>query len=107
MTVSMNNMRLLYGAKVMTKIEIPILFYVLRQVLLMKCICLFDIIYVMTRGGSIATEVMAYLHVQNSSLEVSNSYTLHQLLAILIISIIVTTIVLHFLRRVERDADFN
>ena len=96
---------------VMTKIEIPsILGFMLLGIVLrlIECIRLFDIIYVTTRGGpGIATEVMAYFTYRTEFRSFQIGTGSASAVIILIISIIVTTIAVTLLRRVERDADFS
>ena len=75
---------------------------------LIECIRLFDIIYVTTRGGpGIATEVMAYFTYRTEFRSFQIGTGSASAVIILIISIIVTTIAVTLLRRVERDADFS
>ena len=96
---------------VMTKIEIPsILSFVLLGVVLrlIECIRLFDIIYVTTRGGpGIATEVMAYFTYRTEFRSFQIGTGSASAVIILIISLIVTTIAVTLLRRVEKNADFS
>ena len=94
---------------VMTKIEIPSIlgFMLLGIVFVLISIRLFDIIYVTTRGGpGIVTEVMAYFTYRTEFRSFQIGTGSASAVIILIISIIVTTIAVTLLRRVERDADF-
>ena len=97
--------------QVMTKIEIPsILSFMLLGVVLrlIECIRLFDIIYVTTKGGpGIATEVMAFFTYRTEFRSFQIGTGSASAVIILIISIIVTTIAVTVLRRVERNADFS
>ena len=96
---------------VMTKIEIPsILSFVLLGIVLrlIECIRLFDIIYVTTRGGpGIATEVMAYFTYRTEFRSFQVGTGSASAVIILIISLIVTTIAVMLLRRVEKNEDFS
>ena len=92
---------------VMTKIEIPsILSFVLLGVVLrlIECIRLFDIIYITTKGGpGIATEVMAFFTYRTEFRSFQIGTGSASAVIILIISLIVTTIAVTLLRRVEKN----
>ena len=96
---------------VMTKIEIPsILSFVLLGVVLrlIECIRLFDIIYITTKGGpGIATEVMAFFTYRTEFRSFQIGTGSASAVIILIISLIVTTIAVTLLRRVERNEGLN
>ena len=96
---------------VMTKIEIPsILSFVLLGVVLrlIECIRLFDIIYITTRGGpGISTEVMAFFTYRTEFRSCQVGTGSASAVIILIISLIVTTIAVMLLRKVEKNEDFS
>ena len=96
---------------VMTKIEIPsILSFVLLGVVLrlIECIRLFDIIYITTKGGpGIDTEVMAFFTYRTEFRSFQIGTGSASAVIILIISLIVTTIAVTLLRRVERNEGLN
>ena len=89
---------------------LEILSFVLLGVVLrlIECIRLFDIIYITTKGGpGIATEVMAFFTYRTEFRSFQIGTGSASAVIILLISIIVTTIAVTLLRRVEKNEGIN